>query len=52
MGQKKAPKIYGKDDTPVMVYNMKKVTKGGDQRTQNKKTKKLLVFRPLKTQFD
>ena len=37
MDRKKLPKsslhVYGKDDTPVMVYNMKRSPKGRDQRT-------------------
>ena len=32
--------VYGKDDTKIMVYNMRMSQKRGDRKTQSKKTKK------------
>ena len=49
MGQREAPRtkfnMYGKDDTKIMVYNMRKSPKRKDRKTQSKKTKKQVTKR-------
>ena len=37
--------MYGKDDTKIMVYNMRKSPKRKDRKTQSKKTKKQVTKR-------
>ena len=49
MGQREAPRtklhVYGKDDTKIMVYNMRRSPKREDRKTQSKKTKKQVTKR-------